>query len=99
MFDAKNVATAMSIASQVNWACNFLVGIGFPYINDALGPWVFAPFGLVLLLTYMYVLVFLPETAGRTHQEIKRLAGGSVSIDDFEENLQIMVVEGVDLGA
>eukprot|EP00953_Heterococcus_sp_UTEX-ZZ885_P027430 14715-Heterococcus_DN1.PRE.2 len=39
MFDAKYVATAMSIASQINWAFNFVVGIGFPVLSRLLGPW------------------------------------------------------------
>lgn len=33
MFDAKYVATAMSVACVVNWLCNFAVGIGFPYLQ------------------------------------------------------------------
>ena len=37
MFDQKYVATAMSVSCQVNWGCNFLVGIGFPFINAWLG--------------------------------------------------------------
>jgi hypothetical protein len=37
MFDAKYVATAMSMACIVNWACNFLVGLCFPFIQQALG--------------------------------------------------------------
>ena len=51
MFDAKYVATAsklpfqlisfnvslVSVASIVNWACNFLVGLLFPFISEALG--------------------------------------------------------------
>lgn len=33
MFDAKYVATAMSVACVVNWLCNFAVGLGFPYLQ------------------------------------------------------------------
>jgi hypothetical protein len=62
MFDAKYVATAMSIASQINWAFNFVVGIGFPVLSRLLGPWVFVPFGCVLLLVFLYSFFVLPET-------------------------------------
>ena len=33
MFDAKYVATAMSMACITNWACNFFVGLSFPFIK------------------------------------------------------------------
>lgn len=75
MFDAKYVATAMSIACIVNWACNFLVGLLFPFIQEALGPWSFAPFGVVLVMTFLFTYFYLPETHGRTVEEIQRLVG------------------------
>ena len=29
MFEGKYVASAMSLCSQVNWACNFIIGLVF----------------------------------------------------------------------
>lgn len=75
MFDAKWVATAMSLCGLVNWVCNFLVGLLFPFMQAALGPYSFLPFGVVLLLTGVYVSCWLPETYGRTVEEIQRIAG------------------------
>ncbi|CAM9247288.1 unnamed protein product [Chrysoparadoxa australica] len=72
MFDAKYVATASSIASQINWASNFVVGLCFPFMNAALGMWSFVPFGMVLLFTVIFTLLYLPETAGRTAAEASR---------------------------
>ncbi len=37
-----------------------------------LGEWVFVPFAIVLVFTFGYVALFLPETSGRTHEEILR---------------------------
>jgi MFS transporter, SP family, solute carrier family 2 (facilitated glucose transporter), member 3 len=70
MFDAKYVATAMSIASQINWAFNFVVGIGFPVLSRLLGPWVFVPFGCVLLLVFLYSFFVLPETGELVGQRL-----------------------------
>lgn len=75
MFDAKWVATAMSLCSLVNWVCNFLVGLLFPFMQASLGSYSFLPFGVVLLLTMVYVSCLLPETYGRTVEEIQRIAG------------------------
>ncbi|KAH8068757.1 cytochrome-c peroxidase [Aureococcus anophagefferens] len=42
MFDGPALDAAQSAACQVNWACNFLVGLGFPAINAGAVP-VFRP--------------------------------------------------------
>lgn len=70
MFDAKYVATAMSTCSQVNWACNFVVGLVFPYMNNALGAYSFVPFASVLAFTFAYALFVLPETQGTTPEAL-----------------------------
>ena len=70
MFDAKYVATAMSTCSQVNWACNFVVGLVFPYMNNYLGPYSFVPFATVLAFVFGYAVVILPETQGTTPEEL-----------------------------
>ncbi|KAG5190730.1 solute carrier family facilitated glucose transporter member 3 [Tribonema minus] len=97
MFDAKYVATAMSIASQVNWAFNFVVGLGFPMLSRALGPWVFVPFAAVLAAVFLFSLLMLPETAGRTHQEIQRIINAPTAGKFRNNGMQFVVVEGVDL--
>lgn len=79
MFDQKYVATAMSVSCQVNWGCNFIIGIGFPFINAWLGKASFVPFGVVLTLTLAFTYIYLPETLGRTVQEIQQLAAVSAS--------------------
>jgi hypothetical protein len=71
MFEGKYVTSAMSISSQLNWTCNFFVGLLFPYINKALGPYSFVPFATVLLLTFVYAWIWLPETQGTTPEELQ----------------------------
>ena len=88
MFDARWVATAMSLSCIVNWACNFIVGMCFPLMQEALGPLSFLPFTVVLVITYIYVYVRLPETYGRTVEEIQALAGCSVV--DFRQNIPLL---------
>eukprot|EP00559_Dactyliosolen_fragilissimus_P003425 CAMPEP_0184858844 /NCGR_PEP_ID=MMETSP0580-20130426/3880_1 /TAXON_ID=1118495 /ORGANISM="Dactyliosolen fragilissimus" /LENGTH=714 /DNA_ID=CAMNT_0027355169 /DNA_START=2155 /DNA_END=4299 /DNA_ORIENTATION=- len=71
MFDAKYVATAMSASCQLNWACNFIVGITFPYMNNCLGPYSFVPFATVLLFAFIFAAIWLPETQGTTPEELQ----------------------------
>ena len=63
--------TAVSISCQVNWVCNFIVGLIFPYLQEYLGAFSFVPFAIVLLMTIIFVLLFLPETKGTTPEELR----------------------------
>jgi SP family facilitated glucose transporter-like MFS transporter 3 len=71
MFEAKYVATAMSVSCQLNWGCNFIVGLIFPYLQRSLGAFSFVPFAVVLLFTIVFVIVWLPETKGTTPEELR----------------------------
>ncbi|KAL7534440.1 hypothetical protein ACHAWF_004836 [Thalassiosira exigua] len=71
MFDGKYVTAAMSVSCQLNWTCNFFVGLLFPYVNETLGPYSFGPFAVVLLLVFLYAWIWLPETAGTTPAELQ----------------------------
>ena len=53
-----------------------MVGAGFPFMNAALGGWAFVPFMLVLVAVFCFALLYLPETLGRTTEEIKQLVNG-----------------------
>lgn len=90
MFDGKYISAAMSASSQLNWTCNFFVGLLFPYLNESLGPYSFVPFAVVLLLTFIYAWIWLPETAGTTPAElqaelVKKNAGVTYHNMDIEE--------------
>ena len=71
MFDAKYVSVAMSLASQVNWASNIVIGLVFPYFVEHLGAFSFGPFAAVLTLTFLFALIYLPETQGTTPEELQ----------------------------
>jgi SP family facilitated glucose transporter-like MFS transporter 3 len=71
MFEPKYVAPAQSLACQVNWMCNFLVGVGFPFMQQALGPMSFLPFGAVLLGCLAFVSARMPETRGATLADVR----------------------------
>jgi len=72
MFDGKYVATAMSVASQLNWACNFIIGFVFPFMNTRLGAFSFVPFAGVLLAVFVFAWLVLPETQGTTPEQLAK---------------------------
>ncbi len=98
LFDSKYVATAMSLACIVNWACNFLVGLLFPFLHQALGPWSFGPFCVVLVATFVFTWRQLPETHGRTVEEVHRLLREDRhGADDVNEILDAPVIMAVEM--
>ena len=64
---------AMSLAILAMWAADTVVGQVTPSIRDAVGPsWTFFIFALILVPQVIMVWKFMPETAGRSLEEIER---------------------------
>lgn len=70
LFSQSGRPIASSIAVAVNWSANFLVGLGFSPIQLAAGPYVFIIFIVLQLLFIIYVWLVVPETKGRTVEEV-----------------------------
>jgi hypothetical protein len=64
---------AMSVASTCNWGANFIVTISFLTLLSAIGgTGVFLLFGFLTLAALAYFYRKVPETKGRSLQEIER---------------------------
>ncbi|XP_069025314.1 solute carrier family 2, facilitated glucose transporter member 1-like [Embiotoca jacksoni] len=61
---------AIAVAGFSNWSANFLVGMGFPYIEQLCGPYVFIIFTVLLIGFFVFTYFKVPETRGRTFDEI-----------------------------
>lgn len=71
MFPAKPRATAMSIATMVNWICSFIVGLVFPTLQSELNEFSFVPFATSLVFALVFIVKYVPETKGKTTVEIQ----------------------------
>ena len=64
---------AMSLAGMANWAANFVVTVSFLTLLNAInGVGVFFLFGFLTLVALAYFWRKVPETKGRSLQEIER---------------------------
>mmetsp|Transcript_2616 Transcript_2616/g.4077 ORF Transcript_2616/g.4077 Transcript_2616/m.4077 type:complete len:572 (-) Transcript_2616:155-1870(-) len=76
-----------SISFSANWTCNFLVGMLFPYMDKYLGAYSFVPFGVMLFGTALYAICILPETRGKSLDDVMReLRGDSHERVDSNSN-------------
>lgn len=88
MFEGKYVTVAMSLCSQLNWSCNFIIGLVFPWMNETLGAFSFGPFALILSICFIYAWFILPETLGLTPDQVLLLLLEEEDDDDenYDEN-------------
>jgi SP family arabinose:H+ symporter-like MFS transporter len=69
-------ARAMSLTSVTVWTCCYVVAQTFPMLNDSpsVGPALtFAFYSVVSLIAFVFVGLCVPETKGRTLEEIERI--------------------------
>jgi len=64
---------AEGTAAATNWAANFLVSLTFLTLVELLGPsWTFWLYGLLSVAAWIFSYRLVPETKGRTLEEIER---------------------------
>jgi len=68
----KAVASASSVAMVVNWISGFAFGQVFPLMSSGMGPYAFLVFAGFLVFSFFIILVFVPETKGKTLAQIMR---------------------------
>ncbi|XP_060790765.1 solute carrier family 2, facilitated glucose transporter member 4-like isoform X1 [Neoarius graeffei] len=61
---------AMAVAGCSNWTANFIIGMGFQYIANLCGPYVFLIFAALLLFFLLFTFFRVPETRGKTFDQI-----------------------------
>ncbi|KAM8755974.1 solute carrier family 2, facilitated glucose transporter member 1 [Acanthopagrus schlegelii] len=62
--------SAIAVAGFTNWTANFIVGMGFQYVEEVCGAYVFIIFTVLLIFFFIFTYFKVPETRGRTFDEI-----------------------------
>jgi hypothetical protein len=72
IYPLKIRGAAMSVATIANWAANFVVTVSFLTVKNAIGGMgVFLLFGSLTLVALLYFWLKVPETKGRSLQELE----------------------------
>ncbi|RLN38372.1 hypothetical protein BBJ28_00022016, partial [Nothophytophthora sp. Chile5] len=71
MFPDSIRAKASSLCIAINWLSNLIVGVAYPYLADALDDFSYVPFVVLLALFYLLALKLVPETSGKSAEEIQ----------------------------
>ncbi|KAJ3597842.1 hypothetical protein NHX12_001358 [Muraenolepis orangiensis] len=70
---------AMAVSGFSNWTANFLVGLGFPKLEELCGPYVFIIFMILLIFFFIFTYLRVPETKGRTFDDIAQAFAASAA--------------------
>ncbi|XP_072308261.1 solute carrier family 2, facilitated glucose transporter member 1-like [Eucyclogobius newberryi] len=77
---------AMAVAGFSNWTANFIVGMCFQYIEELTYPYVFVIFTVLLFIFFIFTYFKVPETKGRTFDDIADGFGGRQKYSPEEFN-------------
>lgn len=67
-------AISSSLATSFNWIVSFLVAQFIPDIGDAIGSSsCYFIFSAIALLGTIFVIIFVPETKGKSEEDVKKL--------------------------
>ncbi|SPP75242.1 blast:Solute carrier family 2%2C facilitated glucose transporter member 7 [Drosophila guanche] len=64
---------AMALGSLTNWSSNFLLGMVFPLLQEAIGPFSFIPCSLICVYGFLLTFRYLPETRNRDPKDVAPL--------------------------
>ncbi|ESP01111.1 hypothetical protein LOTGIDRAFT_180320 [Lottia gigantea] len=81
---------AVSVAVLVNWAANCIVGFVFPILQNAINEYSFLPFAAMLVGFWIFTFIMLPETKGKTVEEISEMfvvKNREININSDEDSL------------
>ncbi|XP_068629467.1 solute carrier family 2, facilitated glucose transporter member 1-like isoform X2 [Battus philenor] len=70
MFEVGPRPAGMAWGSLANWGGNFLVGLCFPTMRRAIGPYSFLVFSAITGALFMFVRKYFPETRGSTPAQV-----------------------------
>lgn len=88
LFPNRIRASALSLATLCLWLSNFLSVGSFPLLKQHLGlPLTYGLYGALCLLYAVFVLMRIPETKGRSLEEIEKIVTGQVPPDDMRKIL------------
>ncbi|EQB79016.1 solute carrier family 2, facilitated glucose transporter member 3 [Camelus ferus] len=86
---------AMAVAGCSNWTSNFLVGLLFPSAAFYLGAYVFIVFTAFLVIFWVFTFFKVPETRGRTFEEITRAFEGQAQEGHRAEKGPVMEMNSI----
>ncbi|CEI67772.1 unnamed protein product [Fusarium venenatum] len=78
---------AMAITTSTTWMCNFIIGLVTPDMLNTIGWGTYIFFAAFCLLAFFFTYFFVPETRGKSLEEMDALFGDTAA---YEEKARLM---------
>ncbi|CAO3626945.1 unnamed protein product [Cunninghamella echinulata] len=82
IFPLRVRSKAMSISTSANWMCNFIVGLITPIMLKNIGYGTYVFFAVFCVLAFLFTYFVIPETKGRSLEDMDALFGGQTAAED-----------------
>ncbi|KAI8328962.1 general substrate transporter [Chlamydoabsidia padenii] len=73
---------AMSISTSANWMCNFIIGFITPIMLSSIRFYTYVFFAIFCVLSFFFTYFVIPETKGRSLEDMDSLFGGQTASED-----------------
>jgi SP family xylose:H+ symportor-like MFS transporter len=73
IFPNKIRGKAVAIAVAAQWAANYLISSTYPAMMEFSGGFTYSFYGLMSILSFIFVWRMVPETKGKTLEEMEHL--------------------------
>ncbi|CEF76448.1 hypothetical protein SNK03_004404 [Fusarium graminearum] len=80
---------AMAITTSTTWMCNFIIGLVTPDMLSTIGWGTYIFFAAFCLLAFFFTYFFVPETRGKSLEEMDALFGDTAA---YEEKARLMEI-------
>ncbi|ORX79278.1 general substrate transporter [Basidiobolus meristosporus CBS 931.73] len=75
-------AKCMSLTTASNWTFNFIIGLVVPPLIESINWGVYVIFGACGVLMFIFVYFCVPETKGKSLEQIDHMFGGRLNLDE-----------------
>ncbi|KAJ3534080.1 hypothetical protein NM208_g7696 [Fusarium decemcellulare] len=90
VFPSSLRAKGVAISTCSNWINNFIIGLITPPLVQATGFGAYVFFAVFGLLSFAFVWFYVPETRGKTLEEMDSVFGDRSGVDDIAKKEQVL---------
>ncbi|KNG47809.1 mfs sp sugar:h+ symporter [Stemphylium lycopersici] len=82
IYNIGNRSKAMSLTTSSTWMCNFIIGLVTPDMLETIGYGTYIFFAAFALLAFAFTWFFIPETRGKSLEEMDGVFGDSTAQEE-----------------
>ncbi|TQV93963.1 MFS sugar transporter [Cordyceps javanica] len=95
IFTLGSRSKAMAITTSTTWMCNFIIGLVTPRMLESIGWGTYIFFAAFSLLSFLFVYFWVPETRGKSLEDMDVVFGDSAAHEEKTRLMGIVAAMGL----